>query len=74
MPVCKTFDSAKAQHDKVNARRVELITLNAPLVEQFQAEEVERKAKLATPEGKAREAKELDEILEKEVSLALHLV
>ena len=66
--MCKSYDTAKKQHDKANARRVDLITLNTPLVEKFQSDEVERKVQWASPEEKQKREKELDEILENEVS------
>ena len=74
VPVCKSFDAAKKQHDKANARRVDLITLNTPLVEKFQSDKVERKVQWASPEEKEKRAKELDSILENEVSEPLELM
>ena len=52
----------------MNARRVELITLNTPLIESFKNEEAERKAKLASAEGKAADEDERNKVLEAEVS------
>ena len=52
----------------MNARRVELITLNTPLIESFKNEEAERKAKLASAEGQAADEDERNKVLEAEVS------
>ena len=67
MPVCRTYEAAKEQHEKVHKRRVELIEVNTPLVSQFQQEEETRKAKLKTKEGQEADDKERDEVDEEEV-------
>ena len=68
MPVCKTYGEAKAQRDKVQARRVELITLNEPLIGQFKEEEAKRKAEADTKAAKEKKEKEDEELEQIEVS------
>ena len=68
VPVSKSFARAKDRHEKVNARRVELITLNTPLVASYQSELENEKAILKTREAQAQSKDELDKILETEVS------
>ena len=74
MPVCRTYEAAKEQHEKVHKRRVELIELNTPLVAQFQEEEETRKETLKSKEGQEADEQERDEVDEKEVKSCAEIV
>ena len=67
LPVPRTYEAAKAQHDKTEKRRVELIKINTPLVAQFQKDEEARQSEKQTKEGMELDDKERSEVDKKEV-------
>ena len=69
LPVPRTYEAAKAQHEKTEKRRVELIKINTPLVAQFQKDEEARREEKKTKEGVEADDKDRNETDQKEVKI-----